>query len=160
MLYRHQSTGVNGLKVREQGSTWSFVRSFGLFSARRGDNFLTMLPEFPIVACRDPLLEPCSGDADSLLLNIRVKCLSFRAKPAHISGHLPLTSRRDPLRAGTPPGRGVHPHMRQDKHRFPLITCRYAAIGSPTCVLALQRESLSIAAGGSCCHFLRRGRSA
>jgi O-antigen/teichoic acid export membrane protein len=30
-------------------------------------------------------------------------------------------------------------HMRQDKHRFPLITCRYAAIGSPTCLLALQR---------------------
>ena len=36
--------GENGLKVREQGSTWSFVRSFGLFSARRGDHFLTMLP--------------------------------------------------------------------------------------------------------------------
>ena len=92
VLYRHQSTGVNGLKVREQGSTWSFVRSFGLFSARRGDNFLTMLPEFPIVACRDPLLEPCSGDADSLLLNIRVKCLSFMAKAAHISGHLPFST--------------------------------------------------------------------
>lgn len=30
-------------------------------------------------------------------------------------------------------------HTRQDKHRFPLIICRYAATGSPSCVLALQR---------------------
>jgi hypothetical protein len=110
VLYRHQSTGVNGLKVREQGSTWSFVRSFGLFSARRGDNFLTMLPEFPIVACRDPLLEPCSGDADSLLLNIRVKCLSFRAKPAHISGHLPAGEIQELRRAGLQIGKPYTGH--------------------------------------------------
>jgi hypothetical protein len=30
-------------------------------------------------------------------------------------------------------------HTRQDKHGFPLITCRYAAIGSPSCLLASQR---------------------
>ena len=36
-------------------------------------------------------------------------------------------------------GQGGSPHLRQDKHEFPLITCRYAAIGSPSCWLALQR---------------------
>jgi hypothetical protein len=30
-------------------------------------------------------------------------------------------------------------HLRQDKHGFPLITCRYAAIGSLSCGLASQR---------------------
>src|SRR5262249_24255902 len=45
--------------------------------------------EFPIVACRDPLLEPWSCAEDCLLLNIRVKCSCLRAKIAHISGHLP-----------------------------------------------------------------------
>jgi hypothetical protein len=45
--------------------------------------------EFPIVECRDPLLEPWSGAEDCLLLTIGVKCSSFRAKAAHISGHLP-----------------------------------------------------------------------
>jgi hypothetical protein len=27
-------------------------------------------------------------------------------------------------------------HTRQDKHGFPLITCRYAAMGTPSCLLA------------------------
>src|SRR5262249_28756522 len=54
---------------------------------------------------------------------------------------------------------GPNPHLRQDKHGFPLITCRYAAIGSPSGWLASQRYSTSSAAGGSCCNFLRRGRS-
>src|SRR4029434_4719027 len=31
---------------------------------------------------------------------------------------------------------GVVPHTRQDKHGFPLITCRYAAMGTPSCLLA------------------------
>jgi single-strand DNA-binding protein len=31
------------------------------------------------------------------------------------------------------------PHLRQDKHGFPLIICHYAAIGSPACWLASQR---------------------
>src|SRR5262245_40424432 len=53
--------------------------------------------EFPIVEHRDPLLEPCSGDADSLLLNIQVKCLSCRAKAAHISGHLPVIAGISPM---------------------------------------------------------------
>jgi len=44
-----------------------------------------------MVECYDPLLEPCSGDVDALLLNIRVKCSCLRAKVAHISGHLPPT---------------------------------------------------------------------
>ena len=33
----------------------------------------------------------------------------------------------------------VAPHLRQDKHEFPLITCRYAAIGSLSWWLAWQR---------------------
>jgi hypothetical protein len=34
---------------------------------------------------------------------------------------------------------GLLAHLRQDKHGFPLIPCRYAAMGSPSCWLALQR---------------------
>jgi len=37
------------------------------------------------------------------------------------------------------PSMGDGPHLRQDKPEFPLITCRYAAIGSPSCWLASQR---------------------
>ena len=33
----------------------------------------------------------------------------------------------------------IDAHLRQDKHGFPLITCRYAAMGSPSCWLASQR---------------------
>jgi hypothetical protein len=55
---------------------------------------------------------------------------------------------------------GVATHMRQDKRGFPLITCRYAAIGIPSGWLALQQWNTLIASGGSRCNFLRRGRSA
>ena len=42
---------------------------------------------------------------------------------------------------GAPASRGERGegHMRQDKPGFLLITCRYAAIGIPSCLLALQR---------------------
>jgi hypothetical protein len=33
-------------------------------------------------------------------------------------------------------GGGLTPHTRQDMHGFPLITCRYAAMGTPSCLLA------------------------
>ena len=33
----------------------------------------------------------------------------------------------------------VGAHMRQDKHGYPLITQRYAAIGMPSCLLASQQ---------------------
>ena len=36
-------------------------------------------------------------------------------------------------------GARVVAHKRQDKHRFPLITRRYAAIGIPSCLLSSQR---------------------
>jgi hypothetical protein len=32
--------------------------------------------------------------------------------------------------------RQVDPHTRQDKRGFPLMTCRYAAMGTPSCSLA------------------------
>src|SRR5438093_1247871 len=35
--------------------------------------------------------------------------------------------------------RRLRPHMRQDKHGFPWITCRHAAIDIPSCLLVLQR---------------------
>src|SRR5262245_23346477 len=44
-------------------------------------------------------------------------------------------------------GSGYH-HLRQDKNRFPLTTCPYAALDSPSCWLASQRQSMSSAAGG------------
>ena len=56
------------------------------FSARRATTLSApYCHEFTIVECCDPLLEPCSGDVDALLLNIRVKCSCLRAKVAHIS---------------------------------------------------------------------------
>jgi len=45
--------------------------------------------EFTTVECREPLLELCSGDNGSRLLNIEVKCSHLRAKTGRISGHLP-----------------------------------------------------------------------
>jgi hypothetical protein len=86
---RHQSPGENGLKVRAERSTWSCVCSFGFFRPEEATISAPCCHEFPIVERRDPFLEACSSDADALLLNIRVKCSSFRAKAAHLSGHLP-----------------------------------------------------------------------
>src|SRR5262249_30254644 len=36
-------------------------------------------------------------------------------------------------------GGALGAHLRQDKHEFSWRTCRYAAMGSPSCWLALQR---------------------
>ena len=45
--------------------------------------------ELTTVECREPLLELCSGDNGSRLLNIEGKCSHVRAKTGRISGHLP-----------------------------------------------------------------------
>ena len=49
-----------------------------------------------------------------------------------------LAPARDSLGLGPSECRG-YPHLRQDKHEFSWRTCRYAAMGSPSCWLALQR---------------------
>jgi len=92
-LYLHQSTQENGLKVRQKFSTWHFVRSFGLFSARRGGNFPTILPW--IYNRRAPWTASGAmlSDDGSLLLNIRVKCSLFAPKLAHSSSKLPLPTK-------------------------------------------------------------------
>ena len=53
---------------------------------------------------------------------------------AMVAAHLEAGRLRDGQRTAAALGRGRH--TRHDKHGFPLMTCRYAAMGTPSCLLA------------------------
>jgi hypothetical protein len=60
-----------------------------------------------------------------------------------IAPHGPVVALERPGVEGPPVSHGlagtIAGHMRQDKPEFPLITYRYAALGMPSCWLALQQ---------------------
>jgi len=77
--------------VRQRFSAWR-VRSilWSLFSRASAEISRPFYREFTPFVCWKPLLEPCSQACESFLLTIGGKCSPFRAKAAHISGHLPV----------------------------------------------------------------------
>ncbi len=72
-------------------------RSFSPKNWTEGEELLLTIQasfarEFPTAECTNVLLEPYCSAARVELLMIEGNCSRLRAKPAHISGHLPIDS--------------------------------------------------------------------